>query len=195
MLEGGVKYQGDNWGVFATAFYAETEDANAESARGLDVATRLREYEAQGIEIETTANYGNFSFFGGLTYTDSEIVGADDDNVVGNTPRRQPDLIYSGTLTYFFGDRHNAGFSMWGRSDSYVGDDNTRELDGYVTFNAFLSYGITDQLTARLAVNNLTDELGITESEPWAVQVNGMEITSARGILGRSTSLELRYEF
>ena len=195
MLEGGVKYQGNSWGIFATAFYAETEDANAESARGLDVATRLREYEAQGIELETTANFGNFSFFGGLTYTDSEIVGADDDNVVGNTPRRQPDLIYSGTLTYFFGDNHNAGFSMWGRTDSYVGDDNTRELDGYVTFNAFLNYGITEQLSARLAVNNLTDEIGITESEPWAVQVNGMEITSARGILGRSTSLELRYEF
>ena len=197
MLEGGVKYQGDNWGVFATVFYAETEDANAESARGLDIATRIREYEAQGIEIETTANFGDFSFFGGLTYTDSEIVGADDENVIGQTPRRQPDLIFSGTLTYHFNENSNAGISMWGRSDSFVGDDNdsARELDGYTTFNAFVSYGITEDLTARIAVNNLTDEIGITEAEGFAWDANGFNVTAARGILGRSTSLELRYDF
>ena len=194
MLEAGIKYQANNFGVFATAFTVNTNDANSESARGLDNPARIREFESTGIEVETTATFGAFNFFGGLTYTDAEITDGNDTSVIGNTPRRQPDLVYSGTASYAI-DEHVVGLSFFGRSSSYVGDDNTNELDGYLTLNAFASYQISEGLSARLAVNNLTNKLALTEAEGGFQSVNGFDVIRARGILGRSTSLELRYEF
>ncbi|WP_040610186.1 TonB-dependent receptor domain-containing protein [Salinimonas chungwhensis] len=194
MLEAGIKYQADRFGIFATAFNVNTDDANSESARGLDNPARIREFESNGIEIEATANIGMFNFFGGITYTDAEIKGANNPEVVGNVPRRQPDLVYSGTASYAI-DEHVVGLSFFGRTDSYVSDDNTNELDGYLTFNAFANYFIADDLSVRLAVNNLTDELALTEAEGGFQTVNGLDIIRARSILGRSTSLELRYTF
>ncbi|MEJ2417144.1 MAG: TonB-dependent receptor [Exilibacterium sp.] len=196
MVEAGVKYQGDNFGVFATAFYVETEDVNSESARGLDTPAREREFESSGIEIEATANVGDISLFGGLTWTDAEIVGSNDLSVVGNTPRRQPDLVYSGTASYQFGeDSHSVGISMFGRTDSFVGDDNTNKLDGYVSFNAFANFILADGLSLRLAVNNFTNELALTEAEGGFQTVNGFDVIRARSILGRTSTLGLRYEF
>lgn len=194
MLEAGVKYQANNFGVFATAFKVNTDDANSESARGLDNPARIREFESTGVEVETTATFGAFNFFGGVTYTNAEITDGNDTSVIGNTPRRQPDFVYSGTASYAI-EEHVVGLSFFGRSSSYVGDDNSNELDGYVTFNAFASYQLSEGLSARLAINNLTNELALTEAEGGSQTVNGFEVIRARGILGRSTSLELRYEF
>jgi outer membrane receptor protein involved in Fe transport len=194
MLEAGVKYQGDSFGIFATAFTVNTDDANSESARGLDNPARIREFKSTGLEIEATASVDAFNFFGGLTYTDAEIIDGNDESVIGNTPRRQPDLVYSGTASYAI-QEHTVGLSFFGRTSSYVGDDNTNELDGYVTFNAFATYQLSEDLYARLAVNNLTNKLGLTEAEGGFQTVNGFDVMRARGILGRSTSLELRYQF
>ena len=194
MLEAGVKYQADNYGIFATAFSVNTDDANSESARGLDNPARIREFKSTGLEIEATASFDALNFFGGLTYTNAEITDGNDTSVIGNTPRRQPDLVYSGTASYAI-QEHTVGLSFFGRTSSYVGDDNSNELDGYVTFNAFANYQLSEDLYLRLAVNNLTNKLGLTEAEGGFQSVNGFDVMRARGILGRSTSLELRYQF
>lgn len=194
MLEAGIKYDGENWAIFATAFNVKTDDVNSESARGLNVPARVREFETNGFEIEATANLGDFSIFGGFTYTDAEIVGSNDPSVVGNTPRRQPKILYSSTFTYHM-DQHNMGISLIGRDDSYVGDDNSNTLDGYMAINAFANYALSENLSARLAINNLTNEIGLTEAEGGFQTVNGMDLIRARSITGRSTTLELKYEF
>lgn len=196
-MELGVKYQANNYGVFATLFNVNTEDANSESARGLDNPARIREFDSTGVEVEFTANIDAFSFFGGLTWTDAEISDANDPSVIGNTPRRQPDLVFSGTGAYTFEEGHNIGLSFFGRSDSFVNDDNgsDRVLDGYTTLNFFANYFITEDLSLRFAVNNLTNEIGITEAEGGASVVNGRAITGARSITGRSSTVALRYEF
>ena len=194
MFEAGIKYDADNIGLFATLFRVDTNDVNSEAARGLDTPARVREFESTGFELEATANYGNFSLFGGLTYTNAEIVGSNDPSVIGNTPRRQPDLVYSATASYLLGE-HILGLSMFGRDDSFIGDDNVSTLDGYTTFNLFADVRIADGLTARLAVNNVTDELAFTEAEGGFQSVNGFDVIRARSILGRSSTLELRYEF
>ena len=194
MLEAGLKYDGDNWAIFATAFNVKTDDVNSESARGLNVPARVREFETNGFEIEATANLGDLSIFGGLTYTDAEIVGSNDPTVVGNTPRRQPKILYSSTFTYHM-DQHNLGISLIGRDDSYVGDDNSNTLDGYMAINAFANYALSENLNARLAINNLTNEIGLTEAEGGFQTVNGVDLIRARSITGRSTTFELSYQF
>ena len=195
MLEAGVKYSSENFAVFATAFKVNTDDVNSESARGLDTPARVREFDTSGMEVEATATFGALNLLGGLTYTDAEISGSNDPSVLGNTPRRQPDLVYSGSATYQFSGDFSAGLSMIGRSDSYVGDDNSNKLDGFVSYNAFLNMTIAEGLTGRVAINNLTDEIGLTEAEGGFQTVNGVDVIRARSITGRSATLELNYQF
>ena len=194
MYEIGVKHEADSYGIFATAFFVATDDVNSEAARGLDTPARVREFESTGLEVELVANVGDISIFGGLTYTNAEIVGSNDPSVIGNTPRRQPDMVYSGTFAYNF-NVHRVGLSMFGRDDSFVGDDNTNKLDGYTTLNLFADFALSDQLGLRLAVNNVTDEIGLTEAEGGFQSINGFDIIRARSITGRSSSLQLNYQF
>jgi len=191
----GVKHEGMNYGIFATAFLVETKDVNSEGVKGLDNSARIRDYESGGVEVEATANLGNFSFFGGVTFTDAEIDDSDIESIIGNTPRRQADWVYSSTVTYRLRD-HVAGLSVIGTTDSYTQDDNDLEMDGYAALNAFVDIALAEGFSARIAVNNLTDEIGLTEAEEnTPVTVNGQDLIRGRSIAGRSTSLELKYEF
>ena len=85
--EAGVKYRGGGLALYATGFYAETEEENFEATTQ---AVFSRSYEAYGVELEGSYRLGAFSLSAGATYTDAEIK---DDNIspanIGNTPRRQ----------------------------------------------------------------------------------------------------------
>ncbi|MEQ8205633.1 MAG: hypothetical protein RIA65_05615, partial [Woeseia sp.] len=106
-LELGYKYAGPGWSFFATYFNTVTEETQAELTSGL---TFVREYEANGIEFEGDIDIGDsFVIRGNATWTDAEIK-KDQTNqaVVGNTPRRQADFIYTITPEYR-ADRFLAG--------------------------------------------------------------------------------------
>lgn len=189
-FEFGVKYRGDDLSLFATAFYAETEEQNFEatSQRFFD-----RTYEAKGIELESVYYIGDFDIRGSFTWTDAEIAkDALAPEVVGNTPRRQADFIYSLISRYNF-ENGSAGVSLIGSSGAYAQDNNDLEFDAYTMVNAFASYRLSENLSISINANNLFDEVGITEAEEGSVPDNN--IIRARAINGRSTSLSLRFEF
>lgn len=193
--EFGVKHEGDTFGIFATAFYVETDDVNSEGTNGLTNSARVREYEAEGLELEAVANLGDLSLFSTMTWTDAEIVGSNDPTIIGNTPRRQADFVYSANAVYALGE-HSLGLSMIGTTDSYSQDANNYELDGYTYFNAFVNVQLAEGLSAILAINNLTDEIGVTEAEENSpATINGVDYVRARSIAGRSTSLAIKYKF
>lgn len=186
----GVKYRYDDLSVFATAFSAETEEQNFEatSQKFFD-----RKYEALGIELEATYFIGDFDIRGNLTWTDAEIAkDAINPDVVGNTPRRQADLVYSLMARYNF-DQGSAGMSFTGTTDAYAQDNNDLKFDGYTQVNAFASYLLSESFTVSVNVNNLFDTVGITESEEGSIPANN--IIRARTINGRTSSLTLRYDF
>ena len=194
--EMGIKHESDNFGIFATAFFVETEDVNSEGTNGTTNTARVREYESQGLELELVGSIGNLQLFGSTTWTDAEITASNDSSLVGNTPRRQADIVYSGNAAYYFQDVHSVGLSMVGTTDSFAQDANDYELDGYTYLNAFVNIEIAEGFTARLDVNNLTDEIGITEAEEnTPVTINGQDYIRGRSIAGRSTTLSLRYRF
>ncbi|MEO2282181.1 TonB-dependent receptor domain-containing protein [Pseudoalteromonas pernae] len=186
----GVKYRHDDFSLFATAFSAETEEQNFEatSQKFFD-----RVYEAYGVELESTYFIGDFDIRGNLTWTDAEITkDAINPDVVGNTPRRQADLVYSLLARYNF-EKGSAGLGLTGTTDAYAQDNNDLEFDGYTQVNAFASYMLSDAMTVSVNINNLFDTTGITEAEEGSVPGNG--IIRARTINGRTSSLTLRYEF
>jgi len=195
-FEVGYKYQGDEYGVYATLFRAETDDVTSEGTNGLTNSARVREYEAQGLEVEGVANIDALSLFGSFTWTDAEIVSSNDASLEGNKPRRQADFVYSGGAVYNWDGGHSTGLSMVGTSDSYAQDANDYKLDAYYYFNAFATYRLSEGLTATLAINNLTDELGMTEAEEnTPVNINGSEYVRGRSVAGRSSSISLKYQF
>nr|AYW35317.1 transport protein TonB 4 [Catenovulum maritimum] len=189
-IELGYKFKGKGIGVFITGFMAETEEQNFEATtqKFFD-----RVYEAKGIELEAAYNIGELSVKGGLTWTDAEITRDQiNPDVVGNTPRRQADLIYSLTTSYIL-DSATFGINLQGTTDAYAQDNNDLKFDGYTQVNAFAQYLITDDFSVSLNVNNLFDAVGITEAEEGSA--NASDIIRARTINGRTSSVSLRYTF
>ncbi len=190
-LEIGYKYQGSEFDFYATVFDTQTQDTQAEITSGL---TFVREYDATGLELEGLWNFDNgFQVAGNLTWTDAEI-SSDQTNaaVVGNTPRRQADLIYTITPQYR-DDNYAVGITMQGSTDYYVQDNNDLKQDAYTLMHLFASWSVTPDLKLSVNVNNLTDEFVITESEEGSA--NAGDIIRARPLNGRSATASVNYRF
>lgn len=190
-LEIGVKYNTRDFRLNATLFDTVTQDTQAELTSGL---TFIREYDATGLELEGLYEFGHgFTLTGNLTWTDAEI-SSDVFNpaLVGKTPRRQADYIYTITPQYQ-NDNVLVGATFQGSGDFYVQDSNELKQDAYVITNLFATYYISDSLSVSLNVNNLTDEFVITESEESTALAG--DIIRARPLNGRTTNLSLKYEF
>ncbi|MWV29253.1 TonB-dependent receptor domain-containing protein [Aurantiacibacter rhizosphaerae] len=188
-LEGGLKYQGDGLRLYATAFYAETAETNVEIA---PLLLTDNEYEAYGVELEGSYSVGPFSLSAGATWTDSEIVDANNAAVIGNTPRRQADLVYQGTAQYE-DDFFTAGLNLIGTTESFTQDNNELVLPAYTQVNAYLAVRPLDRLEVGLNANNLFNAYGYTEAEEGSIPGNG--IVRARSIAGRTISASVRVEF
>jgi outer membrane receptor protein involved in Fe transport len=152
-------------------------------------------YEAQGIELE--ANYAvsdNFLLSGNFTWTDAEIVEADNPDVIGNQPNRQADYIFTITPEYVT-DSLSVGASFVGSGDFYLGDSETVKQDAYELIHLFASYNVNDNLTVNLTSNNLTDEFVNSFSESGVFDYNGQNINLAEVLNGRTTNLSVKYRF
>jgi outer membrane receptor protein involved in Fe transport len=191
-VEAGVKYRRDGFGLFATVFWAKTQEQNYEATtqKFFD-----REYKAQGVELEASYRLGDFAITGGATYTDAEI-SKDVLNpaVVGNRPRRQAQWVYQLAPTWNH-DRLSAGASIIGTTDAYAQDDNRLVFPAFAQVNAFAAYDLTESLSLSVNANNLFDTLGLTESEEGSITPNVDNVIRARSINGRTVTATLRYAF
>ncbi|CAM5193454.1 TonB-dependent siderophore receptor [Alishewanella longhuensis] len=186
----GSKSRHGNLNLFATLFFAETDEQNFEATTQQFFD---RVYKAKGIELESSYRIGDFDLRGSVTWTDAEISkDALDPSVVGNTPRRQADFIYS-LLARYTMDKAQVGVSLVGTSAAYAQDNNDLKFAGYTQVNAFANYELAQNLTVSVNINNLFDTIGITEAEQGSVPANG--IITARTINGRTASVGLRYQF
>ncbi len=191
-FEAGLKWRRDNFSLFATAFFAETEEQNFEltSQRFFD-----RVYEARGIEVEASWRYEGFFLNGGLTWTDAEI---SEDQISpanqGNTPRRQADFVYQLTGGYQSGT-WTIGANLIGTTDAYAQDNNQLVMPGYTQVNVFGDYRFAENWVVGININNVFDTFGITESEEGSIVAGAENIIRARSIPGRTATVSLRYEF
>jgi len=190
--EGGVKWRGEDISVFATAFYAKTQEQNYEATtqRFFD-----RTYEAKGIELEASYRYEGFMVTAGGTWTDAEISkDALTPALKGNTPRRQADFIYQLTPSYSY-DVFTVGTNIIGTTKSYAQDTNELVLPAYTQVNLFADYAITEGLVLSVNVNNLFNVKGLTESEEGSITEGTTNIIRARSINGRTSTATLKYTF
>lgn len=190
--EAGLKWRRDGFSLFATAFFAKTEEQNFEltSQRFFD-----RVYKSHGVELEASLRLNEFFLNGGLTWTDAEI-SRDQISPVneGNTPRRQADVVYQLTGGYA-ATNWTVGANIVGTGDAYAQDNNQLVMPGYTQVNLFADYRFAEKWVVGLNVNNLFNAFGITEAEEGSIVGGTENIIRARSIPGRTASLSVRYEF
>lgn len=189
----GYKRGFERGSIYATFFYAKTVEEGGFEATSNSIIEN--DYKSIGIELEGSYRFTeSFDIRGGLTFTDAQIDSGDNE---GNTPRRQPDFIYSFIPTYTFGktNKNTFGLSFIGQSKAYAQDSNELVLPGFVIVNSFINIGITDKLNLNLSANNVFDSLGITESEEGSIVEGQTNYLRVRPVPGRSISMGLNYTF
>ena len=188
--EVGVKYQTSGLQLYATGFYATTEEENFEATTQTLFS---RGYKAYGLELEGVYRSGGFSLTGGATWTKAEIT---DDTIspanVGNRPRRQAELIYQIAPRYETG-MFTVGAQLIGTTESYAQDNEGLVLPAFNQVNAFVSVRPLSRVEVSLNANNLFNSTGFTEAEEGSIPGNG--IVRARSINGRTVSAAVRFEF
>ena len=189
-FEVGYKRKFDTGAFYATAFYSSTTEEGGFEATTNSVIEN--DYRSLGIELEGFYSINNFDLRGAVTYTSAEVTSGANE---GNTPRRQPDLIYNLIPTYNFGKNknHAFGLSFIGQTKAFAQDSNQLVMPGFVIVNGFFNVGVTKNLSFNLSANNIFDSLGITESEEGSITDNAVNFVRARPLPGQSFSLGVRY--
>jgi outer membrane receptor protein involved in Fe transport len=127
-----------------------------------------------------------------VTWTDSEIKDALDATTIGNTPRRQADLVYQATAQYD-SDLFTVGANVVGTTDSFTQDSNQLKLPAYTQVNAFVAFRPIERIEVGLNASNLFNATGYTEAEEGSIPANG--IVRARSIAGRTVLASIRFDF
>jgi outer membrane receptor protein involved in Fe transport len=184
-LEGGVKWREGGLSTFVTLFQAKTTESNYDATTQKSSAN---DYDAKGVEVEAGYRAGMFSVTGGFTYTKAKITGSNDPTLVGKTPNRLAKLVYQLTPTLNFGDLV-VGANLVGTTDSKDAQNSGFEatLPGYTLVNAFVSYKLSQNVTASLGVSNLFDKIAYSESNDGRA--------AARASNGRTGKVGLKYAF
>jgi outer membrane receptor protein involved in Fe transport len=192
--EAGVKWRAHELSLFATGFYASTQEQNQDVTQNDTIISRL--YHAYGLELEGAWQSEYVVINGGVTYTHSRIVAdAITPADVGTTPQRQADLVYQFTPVLIL-RRFSLGANIIGTTDAFSGQTTLTGArlmqPAYVQVNLFARYDITERLGFSVDVNNVFDAIGITEVDSGP---NASGVATARSITGRNARALLRYSF
>jgi catecholate siderophore receptor len=182
--EGGAKWRQGSLSMFATLFFAKTDEVNVDLTT-VPIQVTNNKFESKGLELEAAYRLGDFRISGGATYTDAEQAD-------GRTPKRQAKLVYQLTPEYVFGNL-SLGASIVGTTSSKddgpasAGGSLSITLPAFATVNAFANYQFTDAIAVQLTANNLFDKIGYTESNDGR--------GAARSINGRTVKASVKYSF
>lgn len=160
--EAGTKWDfaGARMGFTAAVFQTEKMNAKTPGIHPGDPATVLQgEQRIRGLELGATGHLTDrWSAFFSYTFLKSEITKSNNAVEVGNEFANTPDHSVSLWTTY----RLHTGFEI-GAGGQYVGNrtnstTTVRVAPAYTVYDAMVSYPLSNLLTLRLNVNNLTDE-------------------------------------
>jgi outer membrane receptor protein involved in Fe transport len=191
--EGGVKYRANNFGLFATGFYARTSELLTDDRAGRFITNRV--YESKGIELEGSYRTGGFSINATGTLTDAKIKRDDVAPALnGNRPQRQATFLYAVTPRYTY-DRFTVGANVVGTTESFSTNTNGLVMPGYTVVNGFIEARVLPALSLSVNANNLFNTFGLTEEEEGSITSGVTNFVRARAINGRTISATARLNF
>ena len=210
LVEGGVKYSTRPFSAFVTLFYnkfpniafqtivagpngqAQTinQTAAAES-KGVEVELSLRPVDF--FELAASGNYQHIAY---TSFAGQDASGPFDFS--GNQIVRQPQVQFSIRPTlHLLGDRVNLFGEAAYTGKRYVDVANTIVLPHYTEVRLGANWKVTDALQAQVVATNLFNEVGLTEGNPRAGSIIGVQETAFQGrpIFGRRVRASLTYSF
>lgn len=189
----GVKVKGSGYRLFATAFYARTNETNYDPTRPIGSQFSDKAYRAYGLEVEGNYQIDGFSLSAGATYTKSKIFkDALSLANIGSPGQRQAKFIYQASADYVVGPAR-VGLNLVGTTKSFTNDNQRFIQPGYTTVNGFVDFNVVERLKLSINANNLFNTLGITEVGNDSLPANGL--VTARAISGRTISGAIKLDF
>jgi outer membrane receptor protein involved in Fe transport len=198
----GYKLSGDDLALFLTTFRTDFDNVPFNDIL-LDGSIVVRRARTRTFGIELEGGYepvDSVSVRFALTLQDPEyreFSGATLDNS-GNQVRRVPQVMARLVPSIRFANgRGHAWFSLSHVGKRYANDENTVTLPAYLKLDAGVDYAFNKHWSAQLNVDNLSNEVGLTEGNPRTdVHAGGVgPLYNARALFGRSLALAVRYSF
>ncbi len=190
-LEAGVKFAGDLFSLYATAFFNEN-DAFSSTVGGVLPPTAFTT-EALGIELDGAFTWDEFTLSFIATLQDTEITDSTELTDVGNQVLRQPEWQFRLSPSYTF-ETLNFDLTFYAAasfiSDRWGDNANTVRLDSYEKIDLGVTARFGDGLFLQVHGDNITDSDGITEGDP-----RNPAAPNGRPIFGRSVMFSLGYDF
>ncbi len=190
-LEGGVKYSGDQFGLFATAFYNKNDSFS--SVVGSTVGATAFKTRSIGVELDGRYTYDAFNLAFIATLQDAKITASTTASDIDNRVLRQPKFQLRINPSYEFevGDMTATLYGAVQFVGKRYGDNgNTVELAGYEKIDAGLLVNTPSGLFFQVHADNLNNSHGITEGDP-----RNPAAPNGRPILGRSVKFSIGYDF
>ena len=189
--EVGVKYQGERFQVFGTAFFNSADLFSADL--GSSIPPGGFESESMGIEADGAFFFGPFTLDFLFTLQDNEITKADTSDIEGNQVRRQPEFQARVAPSYEFvaGDWEGsvyAAVTLVG--ERFQDNANTSKLPSYEKIDLGVLMYHDSGLFFQVHGDNINDSDGITEGDP-----RDPSSPNGRPIFGTSWRFSIGYDF
>ncbi|MGB1263997.1 MAG: TonB-dependent receptor domain-containing protein, partial [Cognaticolwellia sp.] len=186
----GYKLISDSTDFYATFFVNEVKGDTFVSRPG--VPAEILTNEAYGVELDYNFNHeSGFSVNLNTTLQQTEITESPENK--GNDAQRQPKWQVRVTPSYDF-EVDGMYATLYGTlsavDDRFGNNENTVTLDGYEKVDLGLIIEPMEGIKLQLAIDNLTDEQGITEGDP-----RNADAPNGRYIMPRTTRLSVSYAF
>jgi catecholate siderophore receptor len=158
--EAGAKWETADGKMLLTGAVYRIDKDNARENVGSGVYELVGKLRSQGFEVSATGTVGPLQLFGGYTYTDAKIIAS---ATAANVGRRFANIpLHSANLlaTWRFTDRFEAGGQAHWQSTVYGGSSvaGSAHIPAYARFDLVSRYQLTENVEARLNVNNVTNK-------------------------------------
>lgn len=195
----GVKRRGDIGEGFYTAeitllqgdFKQSTYELSATKCGGAGGCVIDAKYESQGAEILVTYSLDNFSLIGNATITDATKQAAGSSSWV--RADGIPDMIYTLSSTYDFGDALTVGLNLTGQSTAIDGAGN--EYPASRTWGGFARYRPAENLELGIQGYNLLDDFDLRGNGGLADGSTSPTVISGAPALGRTMMASVKVLF
>ena len=197
----GARYSGDTLGASATLFRTKFNDLVERNFTGSngDVANQTIDTITDGLEFEAVwqaLDSLQLELTGVVQKPKMEGFTGAFSHWEGKQVKRTPKVQLRLTPTYYFDDG-DVYFTVHHLGERYSDGENKFELPAYTTIDMGVNYRFNDTAALHIKATNLSDELGLTEGNPRAINdvQAGYDYYYARPILGRTISASLTLNF
>ncbi|MCK7598389.1 TonB-dependent siderophore receptor [Microbulbifer sp. CAU 1566] len=161
-IELGTKWELADGRMLMSAALFRTDKTNARTQDPddpNDVLVLDGEQRVQGVELGASgAITENFSVNAGYVYLDSEVLKSKDAAELGNELSNSPHHTFNLWANYLMGEKLQLGAGAQYVGDRYNSTANTRQAPDYWTLEASGVYAFSNNISAQLNLQNLTDE-------------------------------------